>query len=157
MVVSKDLHSDFQEFMLSKEVPLPFDFEPIILTSGSWPFKFINSEFSLPQEVCVCNVFINFEHEIMPFHVLVFQLEMPVNSFVEFYTVQHKGRKLIWLQNRSKGELHCNCSSEPHILQVSMFQMSILLMFNTAMQHSFHEILDLTKLTPDLCSFVSKA
>ncbi|XP_018903983.1 cullin-1 [Bemisia tabaci] len=104
--VSKDLNEQFKNHLISSNEPLDIDFSIQVLSSGSWPFQ-QSFLFSLPAE-----------------------LEKSVHRFTSFYSGQHSGRKLNWLYNMSKGELHTNCFKNRYTLQASTFQMAVLLEFN---------------------------
>jgi cullin 1 len=83
--VSKDLNEQFKSHLSKSNETLDIDFSIQVLSSGSWPFQ-QSFTFGLPTE-----------------------LERSVHRFTNFYSGQHSGRKLNWLYNMSKGELHTNC------------------------------------------------
>ncbi|KAH9366645.1 hypothetical protein HPB48_017710 [Haemaphysalis longicornis] len=104
--VNKGLNEEFNEFVLSSEEALSVDFNILVLTSGSWPFHEPMS-FQLPEE-----------------------LEHAVHTFTVFYYGRHTGRKLQWLYNQSCGEVVMNIFAEPYTLEVSTYQMAVLLLYN---------------------------
>ncbi|KAH9366647.1 hypothetical protein HPB48_000590 [Haemaphysalis longicornis] len=104
--VNKGLNEEFNEFVLSSEEALSVDFNILVLTSGSWPFHEPMS-FQLPEE-----------------------LENAVHTFTVFYYGRHTGRKLQWLYNQSCGEVVMNTFAEPYTLEVSTYQMAVLLLYN---------------------------
>jgi len=103
------------------------DFAVQILSTSSWPFTSCPSEFALPIE-----------------------LGPNIQGFNEFYNTKYSGRKLSWLFSRSRGELTANCFQTKYIFQASVYQMAILLMFNTGDTLRFQEIQEATKLQPEL-------
>lgn len=105
--VSKDLNEQFRMHLTNSAEPLDIDFNIQVLSSGSWPFQ-QSFTFSLPTEV---NIELNSSLEEYYDLNIIFalQLERSVHRFTTFYSSQHSGRKLNWLYNMSKGELHTNC------------------------------------------------
>ncbi|KOC68754.1 Cullin-1 [Habropoda laboriosa] len=96
-----------------------------VLSSGSWPFQ-QSFTFSLPTE-----------------------LERSVHRFTTFYSSQHSGRKLNWLYNMSKGELHTNCFKNRYTLQASTFQMAVLLQYNGSTVWTIQQLHDATQIKMD--------
>lgn len=124
--VSKDLNEQFRRHLIqSSEPPLTIDFSIQVLSSGSWPFQ-QSFTFSLPLE-----------------------LEQSVHRFGNFYSSQHSGRKLNWLYNMSKGELHTNCFKNRYTLQASTFQMAVLLIYNTALSWTIQQLQFATQIKMD--------
>ncbi|KAH8374438.1 cullin homolog 1 [Drosophila serrata] len=123
--VSKDLNSNFKEYLANKNVTTEIDFGIEVLSSGSWPFQLSNN-FLLPSE-----------------------LERSVRQFNEFYAARHSGRKLNWLYQMCKGELIMNVNrnntSTVYTLQASTFQMSVLLQFNDQLSFTVQQLLDNTQ------------
>ena len=77
------------------------------------------------------------------------QLERSVHRFTNFYSGQHSGRKLNWLYNMSKGELHTNCFKNRYTLQASTFQMAVLLQFNVAESWTISQLEENTQIKTD--------
>ncbi|XP_031833075.1 cullin 1 [Nomia melanderi] len=123
--VSKDLNEQFKRHLTNSAEPLDIDFSIQVLSSGSWPFL-QTFTFSLPTE-----------------------LERSVHRFTTFYSSQHSGRKLSWLYNMSKGELHTNCFKNRYTLQASTFQMAILLQFNGSTVWTIQQLHDATQIKMD--------
>ncbi|XP_053988920.1 cullin-1 [Hylaeus anthracinus] len=123
--VSKDLNEQFKRHLTNSAEPLDIDFSIQVLSSGSWPFQ-QSFTFSLPTE-----------------------LERSVHRFTTFYSSQHSGRKLNWLYNMSKGELHTNCFKNRYTLQASTFQMAILLQFNGSTAWTIQQLHDATNIKMD--------
>ncbi|XP_063985627.1 cullin-1 [Diachasmimorpha longicaudata] len=123
--VSKDLNEAFRRHLTNSAEPLDIDFSIQVLSSGSWPFQ-QSFTFSLPTE-----------------------LERSVHRFTTFYSSQHSGRKLNWLYNMSKGELHTNCFKNRYTLQASTFQMAVLLQYNAATMWTIQQLHDATQIKMD--------
>ncbi|XP_057321382.1 cullin-1 [Microplitis mediator] len=123
--VSKDLNEAFKRHLTNSAEPLDIDFSIQVLSSGSWPFQ-QSFTFSLPTE-----------------------LERSVHRFTTFYSSQHSGRKLNWLYNMSKGELHTNCFKNRYTLQASTFQMAVLLQYNAATSWTIQQLHDATQIKMD--------
>ena len=117
MQISKDLNSSFKDYQSTvaldsndKVVDATYQ----ILGTGFWPLNPPNTPFTPPQEII--KTYQRFQH---------------------FYTSKHNGRKLTWLWQFCKGEMRANYTKNagnkiPYTLQVSTFQMAILLLFNDA-------------------------
>ena len=87
-----------------------------VLTTGSWPTQ-TASKCNLPRE-----------------------LERCCEDFREFYLQNHSGRKLNWQTNMGNADLKANFGARKHELNVSTYQMCILLLFNEADSLSYREI-----------------
>eukprot|EP01006_Ploeotia_vitrea_P022893 TRINITY_DN55313_c0_g1_i1.p1 TRINITY_DN55313_c0_g1~~TRINITY_DN55313_c0_g1_i1.p1 ORF type:complete len:826 (-),score=59.68 TRINITY_DN55313_c0_g1_i1:152-2542(-) len=111
MDVSTDLNKRFKEQLDGSNVDIGPDFSAMVLTSGSWPLTAPKSNFSLPVSV-----------------------DKGQKAFEDFYKAKHSGRKLTWLHQFSIGLLKANYLSQQrqHELQVTTYQMGILLQFNEA-------------------------
>lgn len=77
------------------------------------------------------------------------QLERSVHRFTTFYSSQHSGRKLNWLYNMSKGELHTNCFKNRYTLQASTFQMAVLLVYNGSTSWTIQQLQYATQIKMD--------
>lgn len=72
--------------------------------------------------------------------------------FQNFYTHKHGGRKLTWLWHLCKGEIRTNFAKAnkiPYTLQVSTYQMAILLLFNDSDTVSYDDIATTTMLAKE--------
>jgi len=87
-----------------------------VLTTGFWPTQNAAS-CNLPQEIQNCCAI-----------------------FEKFYLNNHSGRRLTWQTNMGTADLRSHFGSKKHELNVSTFQMCILLLFNKNQTLSFKEI-----------------
>jgi len=91
-----------------------------VLTTGFWPTQNASS-CTLPSEIQQC-----------------------CQLFEKFYLNNHSGRRLTWQTNMGTGELRSHFGTKKHELNVSTFQMCILLLFNKYDTLSFKEIQEAT-------------
>jgi len=108
MTVSKEIQEMFKESKQSQDVD--FDFQILILATGSWPLQPPSTNFSIPHELTRCEM-----------------------AFQNFYQNQHSGRKINWLMQFSKGEIKTKytiTNKIGYIFQCSTYQMGVLLLFN---------------------------
>mmetsp|Transcript_2907 Transcript_2907/g.8201 ORF Transcript_2907/g.8201 Transcript_2907/m.8201 type:complete len:480 (-) Transcript_2907:633-2072(-) len=91
-----------------------------VLTTGSWP----------TQLGCQCN--------------LPRELEACCEDFKQFYLASHSGRKLNWQTNMGTADLRANFAAKKHELNVSTYQMVILLLFNDSDTLGYHDLLQAT-------------
>ncbi|CAF0987704.1 unnamed protein product [Adineta steineri] len=78
--------------------------------------------------------------------VLPIELQSRLDSFTKFYNDRHDGRKLTLLHRYSKGELQTLFTSQKYILQVSTYQMVLLLLFNHELNLTVERIQDKTQI-----------
>ncbi|KAH8407576.1 hypothetical protein KR222_007446 [Zaprionus bogoriensis] len=123
IALSKDLNSNFKEYLKTNNIASEIDFGIEVLSTNAWPFT-QNNNFQLPSE-----------------------LERSVQQFTIFYSVRHSGRKLNWLYHKCKGELimNVNRSNVVYTLQVSTFQMSVLLQFNDQLSFTVQQLKENTQ------------
>ena len=125
MQISKDLNNGFKEHAhgLGSKV---LDSQYSILGTGFWPLNPPTTTFNPPAEISA-----------------------DCERFSRFYKNKHEGRKLTWLWQLCKGDLkatYCKNSKTPYTLQVSLYQMAILLLFNEKDQQTYEEIATATQL-----------
>jgi cullin 1 len=77
-------------------------------------------------------------------------LQSTCDSFAHFYIHRHNGRKLTWLHQYSKGELQTFFTPQKYILQVSTYQMVVLLLFNKEVCWTVERIQDETQIKMEL-------
>ncbi|EEB07504.2 Cullin 1 [Schizosaccharomyces japonicus yFS275] len=123
--LSSDLTDAFHAQQPSKLSPI--DFNILVLSTSSWPLSSSSTTFRLPNELAELH-----------------------DAFQNFYQNKHSGRKLNWLMHLSKGEMKAkfgDSSSTTYILQVSTYQMGVLLLYNAADSYTFAELQQNTELS----------
>ncbi|BES92469.1 unnamed protein product [Nesidiocoris tenuis] len=107
--VSNDLNNKFSTFLKHDNIDLGINFSIYVLQAGAWPLGQANiTSFTLPQE-----------------------LVKSVQMFENFYHNHFSGRKLTWLHHLCQGELKLCYLKKPYIVTMQVFQMAILLLFET--------------------------
>jgi cullin 1 len=132
--ISKDLNSNYKDWcsenLDAADNKAAVDATYSILGTGFWPLTPPGTTFAPPQ-------------------VIVQTYE----RFARFYNNKHQGRKLTWLWQLCKGEIRANYTKSaqkvPYTLQVSTYQMAILLPFNETDTLTYEEIMSHTKLQKD--------
>lgn len=109
MRISADTMADFKDFLDKSVLEKPkMDLGVTVLTSTFWPMNLSAS----PR----CN----FPAEITK----------ACETFQRFYLGRHSGRRLTWQSNMGTADIRGSFKSRKHDLNVSTYQMVILLMFN---------------------------
>lgn len=130
MQISKDLNKDFAEHLSSVGSPSGVDSTFSILGTGFWPLTPPSTHFQPPAEIAA-----------------------EIERFARFYKHKHDGRKLTWLWHLCKGEMktgYCKSSKTPYTLQVSIYQMAILLLFNEKDAYAYEDMLSATQLSGEV-------
>ncbi|KAJ3222396.1 Cullin-2 [Clydaea vesicula] len=73
-------------------------------------------------------------------------VEKSIEKFTKFYLRQHSGRKLTWLHQFSKGDIRLLDFDKKYEINLSLFQMCVLTLFNSNSKLSVKEISDSTSL-----------
>jgi cullin 3 len=94
-----------------------------VLTTGSWPTQLVTT-CNLPSEIlALCNI------------------------FKTYYLSTHTGRRLTWQTNMGTADLKASFGNgEKHELNVSTYQMCILMLFNTGDRFTYKEIEQVTEI-----------
>ena len=101
--------------------------EPFILAESMWPFTYQEVDFNLPKE-------------LKPSH----------EQLLNLYTSKHNGRVLKWLWPLCRADLKASIGKpgrEPFIFTVTLFQLSILLLFNESNILTLEQIQEGTNLS----------
>ncbi|XP_049850293.1 cullin-1-like isoform X2 [Schistocerca gregaria] len=109
--LSKELQERFLATINSSELNSS-SFSILVLGTSFWPLQAPVRSFSIPKELACWE-----------------------QAFSAFYTNEFNGRKLNWLHQLCKGDLRFHCHQNPrngYVLQCSVYQMAILLLFNNA-------------------------
>lgn len=95
-----------------------------VLTTGSWPTQ-MAAKCVLPSEVERC-----------------------CETFGKFYKSTHSGRSLAWQANMGTADIRATFGERRHELNVSTYQMCVLVLFNSADSLSYREIEAATQIAP---------
>ncbi|KAK6495673.1 hypothetical protein TWF481_002721 [Arthrobotrys musiformis] len=133
MQTSKDLNDSYKEWMndnLDKEsLKMATDFSIQVLSTSFWPLKPPNTSFKIPQAIT-----------------------KTYDQFQKFYFLKHSGRKLSWLWHLCRGDVKATFAKSSKItftFHVSIYQIAILLMFNSGTSYSYEDIESTTDLSRD--------
>merc|ERR1712241_113460 len=77
------------------------------------------------------------------------ELEKTVSMYEEFYGKQFNGRKLTWLHYLSNGDIRIGYLSKSYIVNMTTFQMSLLLLFEKSDSLSYRELQETTNISPE--------
>lgn len=127
-VVSKEYNEKFKEDLRKEGESLNYDLYVQILTSGSWPF---------PQQS-------QYEVKLPP------ELSSGISRFESWYYKRFSGRKLSWMTNSSRGEIHAYCFKATHVITASALQMAVLLQYNHALSLTVGELASKTHIDMDI-------
>jgi len=122
MKLSLDTMESFKNHLRAIEGnPLDgIDLNVYVLTTGFWPTQSATN-CNLPAEILKC-----------------------CEVFKKFYLSNHNGRRINWQTNMGSAELKAIFGSKKHELNVSTYQMVILLLFNDRNEMSYKDIKDAT-------------
>eukprot|EP01026_Neomeris_dumetosa_P019947 TRINITY_DN1804_c0_g1_i2.p1 TRINITY_DN1804_c0_g1~~TRINITY_DN1804_c0_g1_i2.p1 ORF type:complete len:732 (-),score=100.54 TRINITY_DN1804_c0_g1_i2:296-2491(-) len=122
---SQDMMENFKKNHLkAKNIDLGVDMQVQVLTTGSWP----------TQSIHQCNI--------------PFELGQCMEEFEKFYALAYSGRKLSWQTNMGSADIKSKFGNKFHEINVSTYQLCILMLFNDSDELSFKEILEATNI-PD--------
>lgn len=117
MKLSTETMEQFRVYLNSNGNPLNgVDMNVHVLTTGFWPTQ-ASAKCNLPAEILNC-----------------------CEVFKKFYLGNHNGRRLTWQTNMGTAELKAYFGPKRHELNVSTYQMCILLLFNSTEQLTYKEI-----------------
>lgn len=134
--LSKDTMDNYKLYLDRTHTTLPMDISVQVLTSGFWPVT----------TAAQCE----FDKTIRD----------TAENFKTFYLTNHSGRRLTWQYNMGTADIRTYGFSKHYELNVSTYQMSILLLFNNAEMNTFGDIstqtqipiLDLKRNVASLCT-----
>ncbi|THD20564.1 Cullin-1 [Fasciola hepatica] len=118
---TRELNAKFLNYLQNQEssvagIPKGLDFNMMVLSSNAWPFQ-AQAPFSVPPELEQCH-----------------------NAFLSFYQEHHTGRKLNWCYHLSRGEVVTNYTKSRYTFQVSTYQMSVLMLYNSSLSYTLGTI-----------------
>ncbi|OBZ86289.1 Cullin-2 [Choanephora cucurbitarum] len=108
--LSSDLNSKYKTHMRDKG---QVNMDILVLTAGAWPLNQKEEAGAEANKLQIPSI-----------------LENCISSFESFYANQYNGRRLLWQWNLARGEVRINRLDKNYELQVSLYQMIILLLFN---------------------------
>ncbi|CAO3611212.1 unnamed protein product [Cunninghamella echinulata] len=127
MSLSSELNANFKEFIKQQSsMKLRAGFDILVLTAGAWPLNQKEDQKS-PQAQ---NIQIPAE------------FEKGITLFETFYGKHHNGRRLLWQWNLARGEIRLNYLDRNYELQVGLYQMILLLLFNNSESNSVSDIVE---------------
>lgn len=124
ITLSNGINTAFKQHLLNVDAEYlnNVDLSITVLTSSNWP--------NYPS------ITLNIPSELIRFQI----------AFQEFYSSNHKGRKLLWKSNLGHCLVKSRFGENNKELQVSLFQCVVLLLFNETDKLSYIEIKELTNL-----------
>ncbi|KAI7880942.1 Cullin-domain-containing protein, partial [Lichtheimia hyalospora FSU 10163] len=125
--LSTDLNSTFREYLKQHGNKL----NGKVLTAGAWPLN--QKEDSKTMDANRINI--------------PAELEKSVSQFEQFYGQHHSGRKLLWQWNLARGELRVNFLDRPYEIQMGLYQMVLLLLFNDTLSLTVADIVQQSSLS----------
>ncbi|OAD77735.1 Cullin [Phycomyces blakesleeanus NRRL 1555(-)] len=125
MSLSSDLNVNFKDYLKQQSCKMNVGFDILVLTQGAWPLN----QKEDPNEADINKVQIPSE------------LEENVTLFEDFYGKHHNGRRLLWQWNLARGEMRLNYLDRHYELQVGLYQIVILLLFNSVTEMSIADLL----------------
>merc|ERR1711983_698040 len=125
--LAEDLNTKFSNFLQAQKVDVGINYFVRVLQQGAWPMGPSNlSPLNIPVE-----------------------LEKTVSMYEKFYAKQFSGRILTWLHHLSNGDIKLGYLPKTYIINMTTFQMSILLLFEKSDSLSFNELKATTKISDD--------
>ena len=105
--LAEDLNGKFSTFLQNANAEVGINYFVRVLQQGAWPLS---------------------QTGLSPLNVPV-ELEKTVSLYEAFYSKQFSGRKLTWLHHLSNGDVKLGYLNKPYIVNMSTFQMALLLLF----------------------------
>ncbi|KAG0186717.1 Cullin-2 [Apophysomyces sp. BC1034] len=124
MSLSNDLNTNFKDYLRQQSCKLGVGFDMLILTAGAWPMN-QKDDTSAPEATKI---------------QIPAELERSVSLFEDFYGKHHSGRRLLWQWNLARGDIRVNYLDRHYELQVGLYQMIILLLFNATTRLTVSDI-----------------
>ena len=115
MRTSRDTMEGFRNMLRSTDTAMALDLNVHVLTTGSWPTT--PCKCNLPQQLVEC-----------------------CELFTNYYLNAHSGRRLSWQTNMGNADVRATFAKSKHDLNVTTYQMCILLLFNDTDKLTYGEI-----------------
>ncbi|KAI9280473.1 Cullin [Sporodiniella umbellata] len=125
ITLSSDLNSKFKTHIKDNQLQPQGNVEALVLTAGAWPLNQKDDASSETNKLLIPTV-----------------LENNITWFESFYGKLYNGRKLLWQWNLTRGEIRVNYFDKSYELQVSMYQMIMLLLFNDSQKMTIQDIMN---------------
>eukprot|EP01023_Acetabularia_acetabulum_P015500 TRINITY_DN1752_c0_g1_i3.p1 TRINITY_DN1752_c0_g1~~TRINITY_DN1752_c0_g1_i3.p1 ORF type:complete len:734 (-),score=134.21 TRINITY_DN1752_c0_g1_i3:274-2475(-) len=114
---SQDMMENFKkDYLNANNIHLGLDMQVQVLTTGSWPTQSIQ-QCNIPRELIQCK-----------------------DEFEKFYSSAYSGRKLSWQTNMGNVDIKTKFGNKTHELNVSTYQLCILMLFDQVDELAFKQI-----------------
>ncbi|KAI8379804.1 Cullin [Radiomyces spectabilis] len=125
MSLSAELNVNFKNYVKQQSKKTGAAFDILVLTAGAWPLN-QKDDLKVPET-----------NKIQ----IPAEFEESLSSFEKFYGSHHSGRRLLWQWNLARGELRLNYLDRHYELQLGLYQIILLLHFNTTMTATVDELI----------------
>jgi len=125
--LAEDLNTKFSDFLKSSNVDVGINYFVRVLQQGAWPLS---------------------QNTISPLAIPV-ELEKTVQMYEAFYGKQFSGRKLTWLHHLSSGDIKLGYLAKTYIVNMTTFQMALLLLFEKSDSLNYKELHTTTKMSDE--------
>ena len=125
--LAEELNNKFTDFLKSSNVDVGINYFVRVLQQGAWPLS---------------------QNNLSPLAIPV-ELEKTVQMYEAFYGKQFSGRKLTWLHHLSSGDIKLGYLSKTYIVNMTTFQMALLLLFEKSDTLNFKELHATTKMSDE--------
>jgi cullin 2 len=125
--LAEDLNTKFSDFLKSSNVDVGINYFVRVLQQGAWPLS---------------------QNNLSPLAIPV-ELEKTVQMYEAFYGKQFSGRKLTWLHHLSSGDIKLGYLPKTYIVNMTTFQMALLLLFEKSDSLNFKELHATTKMSEE--------
>lgn len=125
--LAEDLNSKFTTYLRTSNADVGINYFVRVLQQGAWPLSHTGlSPLNIPVE-----------------------LEKTVQMYEAFYNKQFSGRRLTWLHHLSNGDVKLGYLAKTYIVNMTTFQMAILLLFEKSDSLNFSELEKTTNIQTD--------
>jgi len=125
--LAEDLNTKFSDFLKSSNVDVGINYFVRVLQQGAWPLS---------------------QNNLSPLAIPV-ELEKTVQMYEAFYGKQFSGRKLTWLHHLSSGDIKLGYLAKTYIVNMTTFQMALLLLFEKSDNLNYKELHATTKMSDE--------
>ena len=125
--LAEEQNTNFGNFLTAEKADVGINYFVRVLQQGAWPLS---------------------QNNLSPLNIPV-ELEKTVAMYEKFYSKQFSGRILTWLHHLSNGDIKLGYLPKTYIINMTTFQMSILLLFEKSDSLSFNELKATTKISDD--------